>query len=190
MRETDLEQLRLDLLTYNHQCAMLQLLVPPISKVEHDHTYTHSSCHEQLSGSKNSLVVNTETEFKLTSAIKEHIITELTVTTIEHQDIEQRTRQQSNSILWHQVRARRITGSKCGRILCAKKYTESLLISLLYPRPMCYPPKPIEWGWNNEERAKKAYETHMTKNGHENLEVKNCGFIIHPTQGWLYRCLT
>ena len=25
----------------------------------------------------------------------------------------------------------------------------------------------------------------MRKNGHENLEVKNCGFIIHPTQGWL-----
>ena len=142
---SDSSYVRLDLLTYNHQCAMLQLLVPPISKVEHDHTYAHSSCHEQLSGSQNSLMVNTDTEFKLTSAIKEHIITELTVTTIERQDIEQRTRQQSNSVLWHQVRARRITGSKCGRILCAKKYTENLLLSLLYPRPMCYPPRPIEW---------------------------------------------
>ena len=99
IRETNLEQLRLDLLTYNHQCAMLQLLVPPISKVEHDHTYAHSSCHEQLSGSQKSLVVNTDTELKLTSAIKKHIITELTVTTIERQDIEQRTRQQSNSTL-------------------------------------------------------------------------------------------
>ena len=99
IRETNLEQLCLDLLTYNHQCAMLQLLVPPISKVEHDHTYAHSSCHEQLSGSQKSLVVNTDTELKLTSAIKKHIITELTVTTIERQDIEQRTRQQSNSTL-------------------------------------------------------------------------------------------
>ena len=50
---------------------------------------------------------------------------------------------------------------------------------------MRYSPKPIEWGQNNKERAKKAYETYMTKNGHENLELKNCGFIIHPTQGWL-----
>ena len=25
----------------------------------------------------------------------------------------------------------------------------------------------------------------MRKNGHENLAVKNCGFIIHPTQCWL-----
>ena len=64
-----------------------------------------------------------------------------------------------------------------------KKYTDNLLMSVLYPRPMRYPPKPIEWGQNNEERALKAYETYMRKNGHENLEVKNCGFIIHPTQG-------
>ena len=81
------------------------------------------------------------------------IITELTVTTIKHQDIKQRTGKQSNSILWHQVRTRCITVSKCGCILCTKKCTENLLISVLYPRPMCYPPKPIEWGWNNEDRA-------------------------------------
>ena len=80
MRETDLELLRLDLLMYNHQCAMLQLLVPPISKVEHDHTYARSSCSEPLSGAQQIVVVNTETELKLTSAIKQQIITELTVT--------------------------------------------------------------------------------------------------------------
>ena len=156
MHETDLEQLRLDLLTHNHQCAMLQLLVPPISKVEHGHTFARSSCHEPLSGSQKSVVGNTDTELKRTLATKQQIITELSVTTIERQDIEQKTRPQSNSILWHQVRARRITGSKCGRILRTKKYTENLLISVLYPRPMCYPPKPIEWGQNNEERAKKG----------------------------------
>ena len=68
MRET---VLRLDLLTYNHQCAMLQLLVPPISKVEHDHTYARSSCHEPRSGSQKSVVVNSGPELKLTSAIKQ-----------------------------------------------------------------------------------------------------------------------
>ena len=77
----------------------------------------------------------------------------------------------------------RHAGSKCGRILCTKKYTENVLISVLYPRP---PPKPIEWGQNNEERAKKAYENYMRKNGHENLEVKNCtwcDFCVFTTKG-------
>ena len=47
---------------------------------------------------------------------------------------------------------------------------------------MRYPPKPIEWGRKNEERAKKGLRD-LHEN--ENLKLKKCGFIIHPTQGWL-----
>ena len=125
---------------------MGELFVPPISKFEHDHTYACSFCHEPLTGAQKNVVVNTETELKLNLS-KQQIITELSVTTIERQDMEQKTRQPSK--LWHQV-----TGSKCGRILCRKKYTDNLLISVLYPRPMLYPPKPIEWGESNEQRQK------------------------------------
>ena len=114
MRGTDLEQLRFDLLMGNHQCAMVQLLVPLISKVEHDYTY---SCRDQLPGSH-----------KLEANFGHKTITELTFTNIKCQDIEKKTRQQSNSILWHQVRGKRITGSQCGRILCMKKYAQNLSV--------------------------------------------------------------
>ena len=54
----------------------------------------------------------------------------------EHLDIERETRNQSCSEKWHSVRYRQITGSICGRILCQKKGTVSLLVYCLYPKPI------------------------------------------------------
>ena len=31
----------------------------------------------------------------------------------------------------------------------------------------------------------EAYTAYMRANGHSNLETIPCGFIIHPTMGWL-----
>ena len=135
---------------------MLQLLVPPLSKVEHDHTYAQPVYLEP--GTCTYIHVEKETvNSELTLVEKEQVKRELNVTILDRQEIEHSTRQQSHSQLWQQVRARQITVSKCGRIICMKHYTENLLKSILYPGQMIFVPKPIEWGRENEERAKVAY---------------------------------
>ena len=54
---------------------------------------------------------------------------------------------QHHSELWQNVRYKRITGSICGRVLCQKKKTDSLLMYCLYPKPLLDPlPAPIMWG--------------------------------------------
>jgi NAD-dependent dihydropyrimidine dehydrogenase PreA subunit len=50
--------------------------------------------------------------------------------------------------------------------------------------PRCLP-KPIKWGIDNEKCACKEYITYMRANGHEGLHSTPCGFIIHPSLGWL-----
>jgi hypothetical protein len=46
-------------------------------------------------------------------------------------------------------------------------------------------PAPIKWGIDNESHAHKEYKSYMNANGHKGLVTKPCGFIVHPTKGWL-----
>ena len=70
------------------------------------------------------------------------------VSSAERKNIEMRTRGQFNSPEWFVVRARRISGSKCGKILLQKK-TPALLKSVLYGQEMKCVSKPILWGRMN-----------------------------------------
>ena len=109
------------------------------------------------------------------------------VTPVERDNIERITRCQSQSPEWFAVRARRITGSKCGKIICQKEGTLALLKSVMYSKPMesnCLP-KSIKWGNDNEPCARAAYTQYMRSNGHANLVTRPCGFIVHPSMGWL-----
>ena len=100
--------------------------------------------------------------------------------------IKQDTREQSSSKQWFLVRAQRITSSICGRILTQKVKTISLLLQCLYPKPLLHPlPAPIAWGRQNESVACERYKEFMTQNGHCGLQTHPCGFIVHPTHGWL-----
>ena len=75
------------------------------------------------------------------------------VSSTERKSIEMRTRGQFNSPEWFVVRARRISGSKCGKILLQKKKTPALLKSVLYRQEMKSVPKPILWGRMKEKEA-------------------------------------
>ena len=46
-------------------------------------------------------------------------------------------------------------------------------------------PKPIQWGKDNKQVACQMYTSHMRKNGHPDLCVHKCGFIVHSKLGWL-----
>ena len=110
------------------------------------------------------------------------------VTAKEHLDIERETRSQGYNEKWHSVRYKRITGSICGRILCQKKKTVSLLVYCLYPKPIEPLPPPIVWGRQHESIAVKKYLAIKNPPGTPCTScttVESCGFIVHPQHCWL-----
>ena len=116
---------------------------------------------------------------------KHQVYIELTVSPARHLEIEFLTRQQTEMPLWYEVRARRITASKSGKMLCQVTRTDALLKSILYPSPMLHKPPPIKWGMQNEKLARNVYIQHMRQAGHSNLVVKDCGFVVCLSKGWL-----
>ena len=108
----------------------------------------------------------------------------LVVTLDEREQIEVATREQTQSHLWYIVRARRITGSTCGKILCQRDMTTALLKSVLYPKPFGHLPASNKWGVDNEPKSNEAYIKYAKAHGKTRLATSKCGFIIHPTMGW------
>ena len=102
----------------------------------------------------------------------------------EREKTEQGTREQSNNHEWFKARSKRITGSKCGKILCKKKISVSLLSGCLYPKPLVPLPKSIAWGRHYESIAIEKYTFHMKALG-KNVVVSKSGFIVHPEKVWL-----
>ena len=100
------------------------------------------------------------------------LLSTLDISLEERQRIELQTHKQSGSEEWFSVQSKRITGSKCGRILCQKKKSLYILRDCLYPKPLDPPPKPIAWGRTYESVAIKKYEVRS------NITVQKCGFVI------------
>lgn len=191
-----IERFRCDLLSLSEAPAFLDLLIPSVKKIKHDHTYSKAAStlvqqSIQLPVHENDLslkeresnlptfALDPNTELKC-AAIK----ASLNVSSIERERIEAETRMQAKQEEWFAVRAKRITGSKCGRILCQIKKTTSLLRECLYPTPLNPPPKPIAWGRRFEQVAIEKYTAHMNAAG-KKVIVSACGFLVHPTEGWL-----
>ena len=182
-----LERLRCDLQDLSQPCGLLNIIVPSIEKVEHDHSYCCKSTSKP-SPAYNSTVpadYNMSLSIPMQVVTEEQVLESFQVTAEERQSIEKDTRNQSSSSKWHNVRHRRITGSKCGRIIIQKEKTVALLQFCLYPKPMLYLPKPIAWDRENEAIARNSYVTYMRGHGHPHLTVSEAGFIVHLEKCWL-----
>ena len=185
-----LENMRVLLLQCTPPPAFLQLLVAPEHVAMHDHDYSSQDGVLQQPASTLAGVTLEQEEFSdvrnmLACALPPAFSKEsLNVTASERVDIEAGTREQARSTLWHLVRARRITGSTCGKILCQQHPTPALLKSVLYRKPFERLPPPIKWGIENELKANQEYLRYSRNNGKTRLTTQKCGFIIHPTMGW------
>ena len=174
------EELRCNLLSLNQPSAFLDILVPSKEKVKHDHTYSLPPemyvdievTKEVVSGRLPSYPLD-DHEFKESCFRMKR---SLNVLGKERKRIEMETRDQSLQDLWHVVRSKRITGSKCGRILCQRSKTVSLLRQCVYPTPT-----PVAWGIQHEPIAIKKYISYKK----DTVLVEKCGFVIHPEKGWL-----
>ena len=121
----------------------------------------------------------TDTFTAVCTAIK----SSLNVSSAEQKRIERATRKQYSQQEWHIVWAKQITGSKCGKILCQKKKHFSSEAELV-PQPLGSTPSTHCLGRHYELVALRKYTAHINDVGHT-IMVEECGFIIHPTQGWL-----
>lgn len=182
------DQLRADLLSQSQQCAFLTILVPSVEKALHDHHYCLNEPNGVIAPPTKpvSPIYHSSTytpqEFQM-MCLK--IDAELVVSSEQRTLIEKMTRSQFDCSLWHELRYKRITGWKCGRILTQKMKTPALLKAILYPTPFQHIPEPIKWGRENEPAAREAYIHFMRARGYPHLTVRACGFIIHPQEGWL-----
>ena len=84
-------------------------------------------------------------------------------------EIEQTTRDQSQSTLWYSVRRYRITASYFGEVRCRLPTTppQSLVLQILGSKSFKTPA--TEWGKKHEELALMIYKDYQQPSGHETL---------------------
>lgn len=100
-------------------------------------------------------------------------------------EIEQSTRDQSQSTLWHSVRHYRLTASYFGRIFRLKETTspESIVLQILGTKR--FTSDATEWGKQNESVALEKYKIHQNNSGHDGLYYAPSGFVISETHPFL-----
>ena len=156
---------------------------------QHDHNYAASGDDELLPVTTGTA----EEQSRLCPCTENHVDISLlkqakvnfSVTHEQRMQIDKNTRTKILSPEWYTVRARRITGSKSGKILCQNARTVALLTSVLYSKPLLHLLSDIDWGTEHELNACTAYVKYMRSKGHKYLTTHKCGFIIHPRMCWL-----
>ena len=125
---------------------------------------------------------NLDTLRNMISAFKETL--QLSEDKIRH--IEQNTREQRRSPLWHSVRRYRLTASNFGAVMSRRLDTapDNLVLHLLQPREISTPA--MRYGIEMEPVAIAQYVQHQNTHGHPGLTVSSSGFIrsaSHPFLG-------
>jgi hypothetical protein len=89
--------------------------------------------------------------------------------------LEEQTRNQSNSSLWHEERAKRITASKFKDVVGRKKEATEDFINKIFQRCLIQT-KLMKVGIENEDVVLQKYT--IQKNG--TVEIFKCGFVVNP----------
>ena len=137
-----------------------------LKKIKHDHCYLQlhvpavearqvSDEPQQLEREPESSTPEYDLDFE--AIIKCAIVKiSLILSHAEREKTKQGMLEQSNNHEWFKARSKRITGSKCGRILCQKK-SVCPLSGCLYPKPLVPLPKSIAWECHYESIAIEKY---------------------------------
>ncbi|XP_038064512.1 uncharacterized protein LOC119734942 [Patiria miniata] len=95
--------------------------------------------------------------------------------------IEELTRQQAKTKMWHIYRAGRITASKFKSVVCTDPAMPSayLIKSICYPAAYSFSTAATRWGCQHEKDAVESY-TKCQSSNHDNLHVRDVGLYICP----------
>ena len=172
-----------DLLQAGSNCGILQVLSVSPRVALQDHSYTSSST-VTTSRLQTAPLPESSDSCSCTSAynLDEVDAVKLNVCSEERESIMQATVVQAKSGVWHQLRAKRITGSKPGKILLQKKKSVPLLTTVMYPKP--FTTAATQWGELNEPIAKLHYAKYWNERG-VTVRVVECGLTVHPSKGFL-----
>ena len=125
------QKLRCDLLSLNQPCSLLNIIIPSVTKTDHDHCYYRTT--ENADRQSDILSVNTNmnnsnsfedsafVELEEKTVTAEEVLEGLHLTPEEMLLLERDTRSQSICLQWYEAHCIGIIGSKCGRIIAQKK---------------------------------------------------------------------
>ena len=97
-------------------------------------------------------------------------------------NVEKQTQGQSNSRIWFQQRAGRVTASKLKAAVCTanSQPSTSLIQSICYPESHCF--KSISTSWGCEHEASAIVEYKLKEGSrHRDFVICNSGLVIHPS---------
>ena len=114
----------------------------------------------------------------------EDILRKLSVTKEEQEDIEKKTRDQSDNALWFTERQIRPNVTNYSTDRTDRSTSQVCHLSETFFTYL-HTPKAIQWGKDNEEPVRIAYEKHMQSNGHPSLHTKKAGFMVDIEKSWL-----
>ena len=109
-------------------------------------------------------------------------IADFTVTLAQSNHLEQATRNQATSAVWHRYRIGRVTSSIAHKIKSAKtvETAQNCLTAVMRETADIGHVKSVMYGQMNENTAKTLYQD-IQKSVHENFELRNCGLVIDTT---------
>ncbi|WAR23894.1 ING2-like protein, partial [Mya arenaria] len=104
---------------------------------------------------------------------------QLTVSKEQIANVEEVTRNQSESKLWQSYRAGRITASRAKQVCSTdpSNPSQSLIMDICYPGNKTFQTAGTTWGTKNEPVARNDFQTYM-EDKHQGFCVKQCGLFI------------
>lgn len=122
-------------------------------------------------------------DFQTILSKSEHIFTcgKLSLDVKECQLVEQKTRNQAKSALWHCLRAGRVTASKLHQVCHTNpaKPSVSLIMQLCKPAKNSKQTPAMKWGTEQESTARKHYEQQVQAH-HSDFNVRTSGLVLNP----------
>ena len=102
------------------------------------------------------------------------------ITSVEAQNVELYTREQSLSKVWFQQRAGRETASRLRAAVCTDptQPSKSLVRTICYPDTTKFYSRATSWGCEHEQIAYKAYKNRFICL-HSNFQLSRSGLVIH-----------
>lgn len=147
-----------------------------LSRANHDHSY--STC--SISTAQYEVENESPPPHLIRNLYEEHVC----VSPSKAAEIENLTRKQSLSDIWHQERAFRISASIMKTVCHRKRETnvKSFVTNKLYPKTINS--AAINYGKAHEDMAIKNYIEYQEKSG-VRVTVRKCGLYINPAIPWL-----